>query len=491
MSRLIAGCFIVALSANALQAQTAKPNVLFIAIDDLNDWVGFLGGHSQVKTPHMDRLAARGIVFANTHCAAPLCNPSRAAIFSGLQPWESGVLGNDDGDIRKVRPDRVLLPTHFQQAGYRTFGTGKLLHQKGTGLFDEEFFPEQRWSPFDPKAVNYTPDELPSKSTDRPRHVTQLNGREVILPMNGLPSDRAPRSPGGESFDWGPVNVTDEDMGDGQIARWAAERLRKQHAQPFFLAVGFYRPHIPLFAPQKYFDLYERIDIQLPTVKEGDLDDLSATGRKWALEAVTAGAHDTVVKHGQWQSAVKAYLACVSFVDAQIGLMLDALDAGPNVAQTAIVLWGDHGWHLGEKQHWGKWTGWQRSTRVPLIIASAKVDERFPRSARTNEPASLLDLYPTLIELCGLPARDGLSGQSLVPLLRDPSTSTGRAVVSTFDQGNHAVIDARWRYIRYVDGSEELYDTQQDPYEWVNLSAQPEHRPQMQKLARLLPVAAK
>jgi len=471
-------------------AEPVRPNVLFIAIDDLNDWVGFLSGHPQVKTPNMDRLAARGLVFANAHCAAPLCNPSRAAIFSGLQPWESGVLGNQDGDIRKVQPDRVLLPAHFQQAGYRTFGTGKLLHQKGTGMFDEEFFPEQRWSPFGAKAVDYAPEEMTSKATDNPRHVMRLNGRRVVLPLNRLPSDRAPQSPGGESFDWGPVDVADGEMGDGKIARWAVERLQKEHEKPFFLAAGFYRPHIPLFAPKKYFDLYEGVDIQLPPVMEGDLEDLSPIGRKWALEPVTAGAHATVVQHGQWQAAVKAYLACVSFVDAQIGLMLDALDSGPHAANTVIVLWGDHGWHLGEKQHWGKWTGWQRSTRVPLVVAPAVGDTRFTLPARTSEPASLLDLYPTMIDLCGLSDRGGLSGQSLVPLLRDPAAKTGRVVISTFDSGNHAVIDSRWRYIRYADGSEELYDTHADPHEWANLAARPEHQPRMKELARHIPTSS-
>jgi arylsulfatase A-like enzyme len=484
----IAGVFLMSASR---AADSARPNVLFIAIDDLNDWVGFLAGHPQVKTPNMDRLAARGVVFNSAHCAAPLCNPSRAAIFSGLQPWESGVLGNDDGDIRKIRPDRVLLPNHFQQHGYRTFGTGKLLHQKGTGIFDEEFFPEQRWSPFAAKAVDYTPEELASKATDNPRHVTQLNGRQVIMPLNRMPSDRAPNSPTGESFDWGPVDVADQEMGDGKIARWAAERLQMKQDKPFFLAVGFYRPHIPLFAPRKYFDLYEGVDIQLPPVSEVDLDDLSAIGRKWALEPETAGLHATVVQHHQWQAAVKAYLACVSFVDAQVGLMLDALDAGPHAANTVIVLWGDHGWHLGEKQHWGKWTGWQRSTRVPLIIAPAMNNKGLEVPARTSEPVSLLDLYPTLIDMCGLPAREGLSGQSLVPLLRNPKAKTGRSVISTFDQGNHALIDSRFRYIRYADGSEELYDIEQDPNEWLNLANQPEHQGRMKEFSRKLPQPGK
>lgn len=465
---------------------TAKPNVLFIAIDDLNDWIGPLGGHPQVKTPNLDRLAKRGVVFANAHCAAPLCSPSRAAVFSGRQPFETGVFANDEANIRKLRPDLALIPQHFQAAGYRTFGTGKLLHSSSKGLFDDEFFPDQRWSPFDAKQVNYTDAELPSKGAANPRHVTMLKGKEVVLPLNRMPSDRAPDSPGGESFDWGALAVDDADMGDGQIATWAAGHLAKAHEQPFFIGVGFYRPHIPLFAPKKYFDLYDGVDIRLPDVKADDLDDLSATAREFALEADTAGAHATVLKHDQWLAAVKAYLACVSFVDAQVGKLLDALDASPNASNTVIVLWGDHGWHLGEKQHWGKWTGWERATHVPLIVAAPNI-----QPARCSQPVSLLDLYPTLIELCRLPPIKELSGQSLVPLLNNPTQSTGRVVLTTFDKGNYSATSARWHYIRYADGSEELYDRANDPHEWTNLAARPEHAAQKVALAKHLPDESK
>ena len=197
---IISAFSVAAVTLVAHAAAPTRPNVLFIAVDDLNDWIGPLRGHPQVKTPHLDRLASRGITFTNAHCAAPLCNPSRAAVFSGHQPFQTGILANDEKAIRTARPDAVLLPQHFQQAGYRTYGTGKLLHQKGPGLCETEFYPEQRWSPFTPEAVNYTAAELPSKASADPQHHTVLKGRPVVLPLNRMPSDRAAASPGGESF---------------------------------------------------------------------------------------------------------------------------------------------------------------------------------------------------------------------------------------------------------------------------------------------------
>ncbi len=477
----------------ATQASRSLPNVLFIAIDDLNDWIGPLAGHTQAKTPNMARLAQRGVVFANAHCAAPICNPSRAAVFSGQQPFKTGVFSNDGpiSDIRKVLPDSALLPKYFESAGYHTYGTGKLLHKSSKSLYNEEFYPHQRWSPFEPTQVNYTDTELPSKKSTNPRHATTLKGHEVILPLNRMPSDRESDASGGESFDWGPLDVEDEDMGDGQIATWAAKMLRENHQQPFFLAVGFYRPHIPLFAPKKYFDLYNDVDIKLPEVKVDDLDDLSAGARERALEPVTAGSHATVIKHDQWRAAVKGYLACVSFVDAQVGRLLDALDSGPNAGNTIIVLWGDHGWHLGEKQHWGKWTGWERSTRVPLIISPNRDVRGQPlmRGERCDEPVSLLDLYPTLIDLCSLPQRDEIDGQSLVPLLTNPAQSTDRVVLTTFGPGNYSAMGRHWHYIRYSDGAEELYDRSADPQEWTNLAEKREYASMKAELAKSLPAS--
>jgi arylsulfatase A-like enzyme len=305
-----------------------------------------------------------------------------------------------------------------------------------------------------------------------------------------MPSDRNPKGPAGESFDWGPFDVADDAMGDGQITGWAIDRLRRAADRPFLLCVGYYRPHIPLYAPRRYFELYPEAATVLPRVLESDLDDLGETGRRWAVEAVTAGAHKTVVAHGQWRAAVAAYLACVSFVDAQIGRLLDALETSPHRDDTVIALWGDHGWHLGEKEHWGKWTGWERATRVPLAIVPAKSNAPGSLTGEVcNRPVSLVDLFPTLVELCGLPALEGIDGRSLVPLFQDPNRET-RPVVTTFDYQNYSIRTDRWRLIHYQDGSEELYDHAADPDEWRNLAADRVHEATRAHLRASLPASA-
>jgi arylsulfatase A-like enzyme len=491
VKHLITFIITLLLGSLATDSMTAaeRPNVLFIAVDDLNDWIGCLNGHPQALTPNMDRLAARGVLFANAHCTAPACNPSRAAVFSGRLPQVTGVWSNQSGSLQRLPPDAVLLPKAFSKAGYQTLGTGKLLHSGGEAAFDEYFSVNQRWSPFSKKAVEYTKKELPSKRTDNPRHlVKDSRGREIVLPLNRMPSDRRPDRRDGESFDWGPFDVPDSDFGDTQITAWAIEKIKQARDKPFFLGVGYYRPHIPLWAPKRFFDRFANSPGQLPRVKPDDLDDLSEAAKKWALEPVTAGSHETVVKHKQWRSAVEAYLACVTYVDHEIGRLLDALDNSSVSDNTVIVLWSDHGWHLGEKQHWGKWTGWERSTKVPLIIVPpTEQANRFAAGgSRCDQPVGLLDLYPTLAELCRVDAPDELDGESLVPLLSDPSQSTGRGVVTMFDPGNASLRTDRWRYIHYADGSEELYDLQQDADEWENLAGAEEHARQKASLHQVL-----
>ncbi len=473
-------------------ATSDRPNVLFIAIDDLNDWIGCLKGHPQTRTPNIDALASRGMLFTNAHCASPACNPSRAAIFSGRTAHHTGVWSNDSAQLLKQHPDVLAIPRAFQKAGYLTLGTGKMLHGGGSDnvqIFEQSFNPEQRWSPFSGKQVRYTAEELPSKGSENPRHVVRRRGAEPIdLPLNRMPSDRKPDEDDGESFDWGAMDVEDSEMGDTQITDWAIEHLRKGFdSQPFFLGVGYYRPHIPLWAPARYFEPFPLDNIQLPPYSEDDLNDLSDAGKRWALDAVTAGSHATVVEHDQWRAAIQAYLACTHYVDHEIGRLIAALDAGALGDNTLIVLWTDHGWHLGEKQHWGKWTGWERSTRVPLIIVppNATTSHFAAAGSQCAAPVSLIDLYPTLVDFCQVPGPAKLDGESLVPLLRDPKLATHRTVLTTFDEGNITLRGERYRYIRYADGAEELYDHTNDANEWHNLASQPQHAATLEAMRKL------
>ena len=266
------------------------------------------------------------------------------------------------------------------------------------------------------------------------------------------------------------------------------QQLRGGFDKPFFMAVGYYRPHIPLWAPQKYFQRFDNMEVELPTVHQSDLLDLGAVGKKRAIEAYTAGSHATVVKYGQWEEAVKAYLACTTYVDDQVGRLLGELDRGKYGDNTMIVLWTDHGWHLGEKQHWGKWTPWQRSTRVPLIVVPPKNRaSQFGSNAICNSPVSLIDLYPTLMEMCEITTSQQLDGSSLVPLLRNPEKRTDRHAVTFVGPDNVSINTGKWRYIQYAQDEEELYDQQADPHEWKNLAGDKQYDPVLRKLRKLVP----
>ena len=459
-----------------------KPNVLLISIDDLNDWVGYMGGHAQALTPNMDKLAKRGVAFMDAHCTSPLCNPSRSSLLSGLREEKTGVFNNR----QSFKMDKFeLLPQYFAKHGYVTYGSGKIHHQKKNQImFEHSFHPEQRWSPFQQsKTVLYAKEELATKGSENPRHVIKdgPGGKDYILPFNRMPSDRKPDSKSGESFDWQSFDLPDNAFGEGLVADWTIKQLKAHdESKPFFLGVGFYRPHIPLYAPKKYFDLYPLEKVQLPKVLENDIGDLSEAGKKWALEAVTAGSHKTTVKHGEWKKAVQAYLACVSFVDTQIGKVLDYVDNSSYADNTIIVLFSDHGWHLGEKQHWGKWTGWNDSTSVPFIIVPPKAKN----NANCKQPVSLLDIYPTLIDMAGLPAKK-LDGVSLKNLVDNPLETSNRAVRILFDKGNYALVNSKWRYIRYKEGAEELYNRELDIHEFDNLSEKPEFKEVLEKMRQV------
>jgi len=419
--------------AHAQAVPQGKPNVLMFVLDDMNDWIGCLGSHPDVKTPNIDRLAQRGVLFTNAQCSSPMCSPSRASFFTGIRPSTSGIYNNSQ-HFRRIMPDVVTLPQHFIAHGYRSMGCGKLYHFIKTD--------PRSWHEF-----------FPSKSMERPFDPVPPNA-----PLSGLPDVN--------QFDWGPIDIVDEELGDGKLARWAADALRRRYDRPFFLGVGLLRPHIPLYVPRKYFDMYPPESITLPTVKVNDLDDVPPTGVSWAKSE----RHQLIVEHDQWRKAVAGYLASISFVDAQVGLVLDALDESPYVSNTVVVLWGDNGWHLGEKLHWTKLTLWEESCRVPLIIALPGLT---PPGSKCAKPVSTMDVYPTLNELCDLTPKPELECRSILELLQNPQSDIwdGPPALSTYMPGNHSLRDERYRYIRYSDGTEELYDLKADPMEWNNLLA--------------------
>jgi arylsulfatase A-like enzyme len=420
----------------------SRPNILLIAVDDLNHWVGHLGRSKQVRTPNIDRLAARGVTFTRAYCAAPLCNPSRAAILSGLRPSTTGIYDNPT-DWRPLIPEALTLPSHLRKHGYRAAGAGKIYH----GGFDRR----SEWDDYHRGGAG--------RSGER---VAAVRGRAGRLP-------------------WAQLDAGDDALGDHHVVTWASEELGKKHEKPFFLAVGLYRPHLPWNVPRKYFDMYPLDAIELPPFREDDLADLPPAGVRMANPG---GDHAAIVKAGAWKEAIRAYLASVTYADHQVGRLLDALDRGPHRESTVVVLWGDHGWHLGEKHHWRKFTLWEEAARVPFIWVVPGVTKPGGVCGRTVD---LMSVYPTIAELAGLPVPAHVEGSSVRKLLADPAAEWSLPALTTHGAGNHSVRSEGWRYIRYADGGEELYDETADPYEWTNLAEKPEHAAVKAELARRMP----
>ena len=453
-------------------AAARRPNVLMIVVDDMNDWVGCLGGHPDVRTPHIDRLASRGVLFTNAHTAAPVCNPSRVAALTGRRPSTTGIYGNETKWM-EVLPAVPTIPQHFMAHGYHVAGGGKVNHH--TPGFNRR----SDWHEyFDQVFDSHYQDQL-ARGLDVTRFAWP-NG----FPLNRLGAvrtfSRPPQNP--NEFDWGAFDKSDGEMGDGRMVEWAVKFLARPPQEPFFLAAGIYRPHLPFYAPRKYFDMYPAGGIAEPPIKTDDCDDLPEAGQRMAAER--RGDYELVMQEGRYQEVLQAYLASITFGDALVGRLLDALDASPAADNTIVVLWSDHGWHLGEKQHLHKFTLWERSTRIPLVVAGAGVAAAGARCAR---PVGTIDLFPTLADLGGLPGPAGLDGASLRPLLETPDRAWDRPALTTHGAGNHAVRSDRWRYIRYADGGEELYDHAADPHEWTNLAGRSEVDAVKRDLARWLP----
>jgi choline-sulfatase len=442
-----------------------KPNILFIAMDDLNDWAGFLDWHTEMKihTPNLDRLAASSMVFTNAHTPAPACAPTRAAILTGVHHARSGTQNVYWGDGPKWREfdalkNVVTLEQFFKNKGYKTLGAGKIYHSQAPPWTPTSQVEPANWD-------FYYPSPYIS-------HPYQIRAPEEVIYPEDVDNENRPGGGANGWWTWGAIPVPDEKMADYHVVDWANYQLNQQHDNPFFLAVGTWKPHDPWEVPQKYFDMYPLEDIVLPERKKDDLEDAFDHGRRWIMK--------WVLDNQQWEKIIQSYAASITFSDAMVGRLLDALEKSAYADNTIVVLWSDHGMHMGEKDNIEKFTLWERSTRVPLLIS---VPDMTLEGKRCEQPVSLMDLYPTLVDLTGYEQPSHLDGKSLLPQLKDPTAET-KPVISSYwfnnprqtNTSGHAVRSMRYRYIFYPEiNLEELYDHQQDPNEWDNIAYKKEN----------------
>lgn len=447
-------CSILTSVANAQQAP-ARPNVLLIAVDDLNDWLGCYKGHPNAMTPNMDRLARRSTVFTNAHCQAPICGPSRASLFTGLLPTTSGIYGQiSDKQIKQASDSAaaaVFFPDYLEQHGYKTLACGKLFHNGDKAKCFQQYGGQASFGPKPKQRFQYDPAWFPEKI-------------------------------GNTQTDWGAFPETDDLMPDYRIADFGVKQLQAEHFEPFLLAVGFMRPHVPWYVPQKWFDMHPLDGIQLPPYLENDFDDIPEMSRR-VNELPAMPSTTWAIKENQWKRIVQSYLACTTFVDVQIGKVLNALDASPYRDNTIVILFSDHGYHIGEKNRFAKQALWDRATRVPSLVSLPGQTE----SRRSGAPVGLIDLYPTILDLSGLPANPANDGASLRRLLHDDAQPWPHVSITSYGPNNHAVQTDRYRFYQYEDGSMELYDHQEDPNEWHNLAGQQGHHAMVKRLQDRLP----
>lgn len=400
-----------------------RPNVLFIAVDDLNHWVTHLKRNRQARTPNIDRLASMGMSFTRAYCVAPSCEPSRAALMSGKRPWTTGCYKN--GDTWKDHlTEGQQLSKQFLQAGYYVAGAGKIFHS-------DQFFPSE-WSEY-------------------------MNGQGLHAAGKHIQKEDGYHQPL-------TIDLKDDDLMDWHSVNWCIEKMNQSREEPFFIACGLHKPHLPFAVPRKYYDAFPLEEIELPPYRSDDLDDIPGAGRKMANPS---GDHARFLESGRWKSAIQSYLATCAYTDMNIGRLLDALEKSPASENTIVVLWGDHGWSFGEKQHWRKFALWEEPTRTPLIFVAPGVTKA---GSECDRPVDLSSVYATTCQLAGLPIPAHVEGASLEPLLRNSTAAWSQPAITTHGRGNHAIRKGSWRYIRYADGSEELYDHSNDEYEWNNLA---------------------
>ena len=434
------------LKTNEPTDSETKPNILFIAIDDMNDWVGFLGGHPQTKTPNMDRLAKRGVNFTNAHCIAPACSPCRLGLLYGVEPFNSGLYPfyNHAKISTDVLGKYKSLPRFFRDNGYNAYGAGKIFHgtTKAKGDWD-----------------------------DYHKH----NGAKLkYAPEKGYQQNNSAK------MAFCPTTNPLEDHPDYQVASYGIDVLKQQHDKPFFLGVGIVKPHLAFVCPQQFFDMHAG-PIESPLIRYTDLKDVP-----WEARSNAKLSDDTRYRKDEaWERVRRSYLACISWADFNIGRVLDALNESPYAENTIVVLWSDHGYHLGEKRSFRKFSLWEESTRVPFIIYDPRPGKM--KAGQTNEAVSLINIYRTLGEMSGFEVPAYVDGESLVKQVADPSISIDAPAITTWGRGNYTVRDDNWRYTRYFGGGEELYNHSSDPQEWNNLVSDQQYADRVNELAGFLP----
>lgn len=439
-----------------------RPNVILITIDDLNRYIGVMDGLAY--TPNIDALAKEGMLFTNAHATFPACNPSRASFLTGLRPETTGHFTNSGNFRDQPGNDKlVTLPQYFQSKGYEAVAAGKIFHKGRGGRPNED------------------PESDPQSWDMQWKGWTGTPGKEDFLNEDGYAKwhDGERTDYLGKFGFWGPIKQQTHQTGDWKLTKFGAEYLNEDHEKPFFLAIGIFRPHSPQIAPKEFFDLYPLEEVPMPEIPDNDMDDIPGIRKKnFSTDFVRL-----VKEKEQLQLAMQGYLASISYADACLGQLMDALRASQYADNTIVMLVSDHGFQLGHKDRWEKYALWNLATQVPMIVTYPGMKNK---GEATNASVSLLDMFPTLVDLAGFKTPKHLQGNSLKPLLEDPESDWSHPAIVTFPEGNYAVKKDNWNYILYQNGAEELYDLSKDPNEYNNLARNKEFSSVMERLKQYL-----
>ncbi len=463
------------------QSDISKPNVLIISIDDLNNWIEPMGGHPQAKTPNLSRFAENAVTFKNAFCSSPACNPSRTALFSGKDPYITGLYNNPQV-WRDVVGDEIMMPEFFRNNGYSVMGAGKIYHGN---------MPDQRsWDEYFPDKIKHMPDyylpALDSITADtiflrQDNEIREDDPEEITFNMPYFKGMYI-------AFDWEPLPYTVEQTGDFSSVSWIIDQLNRDHDKPFFMACGLYRPHLPWYVPQEFYDKFPIDSVMLPAIYDEDLEDLPEQAKR-----IAGGRyHEKVLAAGQWEAAVQGYLASINYADHLAGMVLEALANSKYSDNTVVVIFSDHGWQLGEKTHWRKFALWQNVINSVLMIRVPEGVKGLPEGSKNGlqcfSNVSLTDIFPTLTDLCGIPAKSGITGHSLVSNLQNPKKNHDRAILSSLGDKNFSVVKGKWHYIIYDGTEEELYNLEEDSNEWTNLADNPNYEKVKKELKSHIPI---